>query len=76
MSKSDNSMDFEKKLAELEALVTRLENGDLSLEESLQAYESGIRLTRECQKMLDQAQLRIETATSELSAPQTESRDQ
>lgn len=51
--------DFEKKLAELEHLVTELEKGDLTLEQSLQAYEKGIKLTRECQSALDVAQQRI-----------------
>lgn len=51
--------DFEKKLAELEQIVTELEKGNLTLEHSLQAYEQGIRLTRECQSALDVAQQRI-----------------
>ena len=51
--------DFEKKLAELEHIVTELEKGDLTLEQSLQAYENGIKLTRECQSALDVAQQRI-----------------
>ena len=45
MSDVDKSMNFEKKLNELEALVAQLEKGDLSLEDSLKAYESGIALT-------------------------------
>jgi len=51
--------DFEKKLAELEDIVTDLEKGNLTLEQSLQAYEQGIKLTRECQSALDVAQKRI-----------------
>jgi len=51
--------DFEQKLAELEQIVTELEKGDLTLEQSLQAYEEGIGLTRECQSALDVAQQRI-----------------
>jgi exodeoxyribonuclease VII small subunit len=51
--------DFEEKLAELERIVTDLEKGDLTLEQSLQAYEQGINLTRECQSALDVAQQRI-----------------
>ena len=67
MSDTDKSMNFEKKLNELEALVTKLETGELSLEESLKAYETGIALTGECQSMLEKAQLRIEMATSEVA---------
>ena len=65
MATKDNSMDFEKKLQDLEALVAKLETGELSLEESLKAYENGVALTRECQIMLEKAQLRIEIATAD-----------
>lgn len=67
MSDTDKSMNFEKKLKDLEALVAKLETGDLSLEESLKAYETGIALTSECQSLLEKAQLRIEMATSEVN---------
>lgn len=65
MATKDNSMDFEKKLQDLEALVAKLETGELSLEESLKAYENGVALTRDCQSMLEKAQLRIEMAAAE-----------
>ncbi|MFO0511674.1 MAG: exodeoxyribonuclease VII small subunit, partial [Gammaproteobacteria bacterium] len=48
MSKSKRPPDFEKSLAELEALVERLEGGELPLEESLKSFERGVALTREC----------------------------
>jgi len=51
---------FEKSLADLEALVERMEEGELSLEESLKAFESGIRLTQQCQQALTQAQQRVQ----------------
>jgi len=51
--------DFERALDELEALVQRMEGGDLSLEESLGAYERGVALYRQCQGALEQAELRI-----------------
>lgn len=69
----DSSMDFEKKLQDLEALVAKLETGDLSLEESLAAYEKGIGLTRECQLMLEKAQLRVEMATAEAAVTESSS---
>lgn len=50
---------FERSLDELEGLVQRLEKGDLSLDESLKAYERGIALFRNCQTALDQAELRV-----------------
>ena len=48
--------DFETSLAELQTLVERLESGELSLEDSLGAFEQGIRLTRDCQASLSQAE--------------------
>ena len=42
------ALDFEQSLADLQTLVERLENGELSLEDSLTAFEQGIRLTRDC----------------------------
>ena len=55
--KPDN---FEAALAELETLVSRMEDGDLSLEESLSAFENGIKLTRQCQQALEQAELKVQ----------------
>ena len=52
--------DFEKSLDELEKLVRDLEQGELSLEQSLTAFERGVRLTRECQQALKTAEQRVE----------------
>ena len=52
--------DFEKTLAELEKLVVNLEQGDLSLDESLSGFKQGIELTRQCQSVLDNAQQTVE----------------
>ena len=54
------SPDFEQSLAELQTLVERLENGELSLEDSLGAFEQGIRLTRDCQASLAQAEQKVQ----------------
>ena len=51
---------FEATLAELETLVTRMEAGDLPLAESLDYFERGVRLTRDCQQQLQQAQQRVQ----------------
>lgn len=51
---------FEKTLEELETLVRKLEQGELPLEESLKAFERGVRLTRECQESLRAAEQRVE----------------
>ena len=52
--------DFEKTLAELEELVERLEQGDLSLDESLSGFKQGIELTRQCQSVLDNAEQTVQ----------------
>ena len=51
---------FEKSLEELEQLVRDLEHGDLTLEQSLTTFERGVRLTRDCQQALKQAEQRVE----------------
>ena len=51
---------FEEVLQELEEIVNRLEQGDLPLEESLQLFEQGVRLSRSCHTKLDEAQKRLE----------------
>ena len=51
--------DFEQSMLALEDLVARMEAGDLSLEESLAAYEQGVGLYRRCQSALEQAELRV-----------------
>lgn len=51
---------FESSLKELEGIVHGLEEGDLPLEESLALFEQGIKLSRECQTRLKQAERRIE----------------
>ena len=50
---------FEHSLDELEQLVQRMEKGDLSLDDSLAAYERGVSLYRHCQTALEQAELRV-----------------
>jgi exodeoxyribonuclease VII small subunit len=52
--------DFERALSELEALVERLERGDLPLEEALKAFERGVALTRHCQECLQAVQQKVE----------------
>ena len=52
--------DFEKSLDELESLVARMEKGDLTLEDSVKAFERGMTLYQNCQKALDEAELRVD----------------
>ena len=51
---------FESQLKELEQIVGKLENGDLPLEESLNLFEQGVKLSRECRERLEAAERRIE----------------
>ena len=51
---------FETSLDELEQLVQKMEKGDLSLDDSLAAYERGVGLYRQCQSALEQAELRVQ----------------
>ena len=51
--------EFEASLDELEKLVSRMEGGEMSLDESLQSFERGISLYRNCQSALDEAPLRV-----------------
>lgn len=55
-----SSASFEDSLNSLEALVNKMEQGDLSLEESLKAFETGIQLTRSCQTRLTAAEQQVQ----------------
>ena len=59
MAAKKKSPNFEKSLEELESIVTALENGDLDLEESLKTFEAGIKLTRNCQQALKDAEQKV-----------------
>lgn len=58
--KKEESVDFERALGELEELVERMEQGEMTLEESLRSFERGMSLTRQCQKALDEAQQKVD----------------
>ena len=58
-------MTFEKQLSELEALVDKMENGEISLEDSLTSFEQGIKLARSCQKSLKNAELKVKILLDE-----------
>lgn len=56
-------INFEAAMAELETLVAQMEDGDLSLDDSLKAFERGVMLTRQCQQALSRAELRVQALT-------------
>ncbi|MBI2969761.1 MAG: exodeoxyribonuclease VII small subunit [Gammaproteobacteria bacterium] len=60
MAKKSADLDFEKALGELESIVEKMEQGDLSLDESLRHFERGIALTRACQKALADAEQKVQ----------------
>ena len=60
MSPSEkNSKSIESRLSELEAILEELESGDLELDQALKKFEQGVKLSRECQKTLEDAELKI-----------------
>ncbi|MCZ6830668.1 MAG: exodeoxyribonuclease VII small subunit [Gammaproteobacteria bacterium] len=73
-------IDFEASLGQLEQLVDQMEDGELSLEDSLKAFEQGVKLTRECQQALKEAeqkvQLLIEQNGELVATPFTEAEDE
>jgi exodeoxyribonuclease VII small subunit len=62
--------DFETSLQELEALIARLERGDLPLSESLALFEQGVALTRSCHARLSEAQQKVSILLQQNAAPQ------
>ncbi len=56
---------FEEAFQKLEAIIKKLEEGNLSLEDSLKAFEEGVRLSRHCSQKLDEAEKRVEILLKE-----------
>jgi exodeoxyribonuclease VII small subunit len=71
------AVQFEQSVSDLEHIVKQLENGELSLEDSLKEFEKGIYLARKCQDVLNQAEQKVEflTKTQTQSAPDELNRD-
>ena len=57
--KKPENLSFEEALSELEALVDHLEQGDITLEDSLKSFERGVALTRNCQRALSEAEQKV-----------------
>ena len=64
---------FEQAMAELESLVETMEQGDLSLEESLKYFERGVVLTRTCQQVLKEAEQKIQILSNNTPDAELES---
>ena len=58
-SAKKNSESIEARLSELEAILEELESGELELDQALKRFEQGVKLSRECQKTLEDAEMKI-----------------
>ena len=67
----DNLKDFEKSLQQLEQIVNKMENGELGLQDSLASFEQGIKLAKQCQDTLSEAELRVEQLIEKNGLQQT-----
>ena len=63
--KNQSDFNFERALENLEEIVSSMEKGDLTLEDSLKAFETGIKLTRECQAALKDAEQKVRILSKE-----------
>jgi exodeoxyribonuclease VII small subunit len=70
-AKKQANFNFEGALEQLEELVASMEDGELSLEDSLKAFEKGIKLTRECQTALKNAEQKVQILLDESSEPES-----
>ena len=59
MSNSNKKIDFESSLKKLELIVAKLEDENINLEDSVKSFEAGINLVKECQKQLEEAELKV-----------------
>ena len=59
MASSDKNINFEASLKELELIVEKLEDEDINLEDSVKSFEEGVNLVKQCQKQLQDAELKI-----------------
>ena len=65
MATRKRTINFEQSLKQLETLVESLETGNLNLDESLKSFEKGIKITRDCQTALSEAEQRVRILTSD-----------
>ena len=59
MSNANRKIDFESSLKKLESIVAKLEDENINLEDSVKSFEAGINLVKECQKQLEEAELKV-----------------
>lgn len=75
-AKKPSTTNFETQLEELESIVEQLETGELPLEESLKVFEKGVKLSRQCQQLLSEAEQKVtilmENQEQDFAAPEDE----
>ena len=59
MAKEEKKIDFESYLKELESIVEKLEDENINLEDSVKSFEEGVNLVKQCQKQIQDAELKI-----------------
>lgn len=72
MSNSEKKIDFESSLKDLELIVEKLEDENINLEDSVKSFEEGISLVKECQKQLEDAELKIKKLLDDGSSSEIE----
>lgn len=65
-------MNFETRIKNLSEIVAKLEKGDLTLDEAMELFEDGIKITKECTKMLDEAEQKVAQLIRELDGSVSE----
>ena len=70
MTKEDKKVDFESSLRELELIVEKLEDENINLEDSVKSFEEGVSLVKQCQKQLQDAELKIKKLLDDGSSSQ------
>lgn len=70
MTKEDKKVDFESSLKELELIVKKLEDENINLEDSVKSFEEGVSLVKQCQKKLQDAELKIRKLLDDGSSSQ------
>ena len=68
MTNSNKKIDFESSLNELALIVAKLEDENINLEDSVKSFEAGINLVKECQKQLEEAELKVKELLDDGSA--------
>lgn len=69
MARSKKStVDFEASLASLESTIHKMENEELSLEKALECFEQGVDLIQACQKVLEEAEQKIQVITNRMAS--------